>query len=106
MLSLMMVALLLATGGFEWVRSRVLVAANVRLEDSLRETVSKASFKTTLLTGNPEASSQAMNDLIGLRQFVTGNRRFRFYGCAMGSNLHWRHVPVPSSVWYLQQSSL
>ena len=78
MLSLMMVALLLATGGFEWVRSRILVAANVRLEDSLRETVSKASFKTSLLTGNPQASSQAMNDLIGLRQFVTGNGIFAF----------------------------
>ena len=38
-----------------------------------RETVSKASFKTTLLTGKPEASSLAMQDLIGLRQFVTGN---------------------------------
>ena len=73
MLSLMMVALLLATGGFEWVRGRVLIAANVRLEDSLRETVSKASFKTSLLTGKPEASSMAMSDLIGLRQFVTGN---------------------------------
>ena len=44
MLTLMMVALLVATGGFEWVRGRVLIAANVRLENSLRETVSKASF--------------------------------------------------------------
>ena len=78
MLSLMMVALLLATGGFEWVRGKVLIAANVRLEDSLRETVSKASFKTSLLTGKPEASSLAMQDLIGLRQFVTGNGIFAF----------------------------
>ena len=76
MLSLLMILLLTSTGGFEWVRSKLLIAANVKLEESLRQSVSESSFKQALLTGNPNASSRAMNDLIGLRQFVTGNGIF------------------------------
>ncbi|MDC0221438.1 type I secretion system permease/ATPase [Gammaproteobacteria bacterium] len=78
MLTLLMILLLVASGGFEWVRSRLLIAANVRLENSLRDAVSKAASKHTLLTGNPGASGQAMSDLLALRQFLTGNGIFAF----------------------------
>ena len=78
MLSLLMVLLLMASGGFEWARSRILVAANVRLENQLRDLVSKASFKHSLLSGSPAASHLAMSDLLGLRQFITGNGVFAF----------------------------
>ncbi len=76
MLTLMMLLLLSSAGSFEWVRSRLLVAANVRLESSLREPVSKAASMGTLITGNPSGAGQAMNDLLALRQFVTGNGIF------------------------------
>jgi ATP-binding cassette subfamily C protein EexD len=76
MLTLLMMLLLLSSGGFEWVRSRLLIAANVRFESSLRDPVSKASATNSLYSGNPVASSQAMNDLVALRQFITGNGAF------------------------------
>jgi len=76
MLTVLMVMLLMFSGTFEWVRSRLLIAANVKLEDSLRSLVSKASFRNVLLTGNPSTSSLPMGDLLALRQFVTGNGLF------------------------------
>lgn len=79
MLSLLMVLLLLAVGGFEWVRSMILVAASNRIETNLRERVSSAAFKNTLLSGEAGSGTQAMIDLTGLRQFLTGNGLFAFF---------------------------
>jgi ATP-binding cassette subfamily C protein EexD len=79
MLTLLMVALLAASGGFEWVRSMLLVSASNRLETSLRQRISEASFKHTLMTGGAGGSSQAYTDLNGLRQFLTGNGLFAFF---------------------------
>ncbi len=76
MLTLLMILLLGSSGGFEWVRGKLLIAANARLEKDLREPVSITAFKSTLTTGSPNSSAQAMNDLIGLRQFATGNGIF------------------------------
>ena len=76
MLTVLMVMLLMFSGAFEWTRTRLLIAANVRLEDSLRAAVSKASFRNVLLTGNPSGSSLPMSDLLALRQFVTGSGLF------------------------------
>jgi ATP-binding cassette subfamily C protein EexD len=78
MLTILMILLLVASGGFEWVRSRLLIAANFRLEKSLRDSVSKAASQHTLLTGNPGVSGQAMTELLQLRQFITGNGIFAF----------------------------
>ena len=72
MLTLLMVLLLASSGGFEWVRSRLLVAANFRLEKSLRDPVSRAASQHTLLTGKPADAATAMTDLLHLRQFITG----------------------------------
>ena len=52
MLTLLMVALTAALGGFEWVRSMILIAASNRIEKNLRRRVSDATFKRALLTGN------------------------------------------------------
>jgi len=73
-----MVILLLASGGFEWVRSRLLIAANFRLEKNLRDSVSRSASQYTLVTGNPGMAGQAMTDLLHLRQFITGNGIFAF----------------------------
>ena len=78
MLTLLMVLLLASSGGFEWVRSRLLVAANFRLEKSLRDPVSRAASQHTLLTGKPADAATAMTDLLHLRQFITGNGIFAF----------------------------
>ena len=78
MLTLLMVLLLVSSGGFEWVRSRLLVAANFRLEKSLRDLVSRAASQHTLLTGKPADAATAMTDLLQLRQFITGNGIFAF----------------------------
>ncbi len=79
MLSLLMVCLLMAMGGFEWVRSMVLISASNRLESILRKRVSDATFKRSLLTGGMVSSAQPVQDLSSLRQFLTGNGLFAFF---------------------------
>jgi ATP-binding cassette subfamily C protein EexD len=77
MLTLLLVALLCAMGGFEWVRTMILISASNKIETSLRKRVSDASFKRALLGGG--GSAQGVNDLTALRQFLTGNGLFAFF---------------------------
>lgn len=79
MLTILMVCLLLAVGGFEWVRSMILVSASNRLETLLRKRISDATFKRALLTGGMVANAQPLSDLTALRQFLTGNVLFAFF---------------------------
>ena len=79
MLTLLMVALLLAVGGFEWVRSSILIGASNRLEQLLRKRVSDATFKRALITGGLISNAQPLSDLTSLRQFMTGNGLFAFF---------------------------
>lgn len=77
-LTVIMIFLMSAMGGFEWVRSRILISASNRIETSLRERVFDATFKQALYTGGM-ATSQPNNDLSQLRQFMTGNGLFAFF---------------------------
>ena len=79
MLTLLMVALTAALGGFEWVRAMILIAASNRIEKNLRRRVSDATFKRALLTGGAVSNSQPLSDLSSLRQFLTGNGLFAFF---------------------------
>ena len=79
MLTLLMIALLLSVGGFEWVRSSILIAASNRLEQTLRKRVSDATFKRALLTGGLVSDAQPLADLTSLRQFLTGNGLFAVF---------------------------
>ena len=79
MLTLLMVALTAALGGFEWVRSMILISASNRIEKNLRHRVSDATFKRALLTGGAVSNSQPLSDLSSLRQFLTGNGLFAFF---------------------------
>jgi len=79
MLTLLMVALLAASGGFEWVRSMLLVSASNRMETGLRQRISEAAFKSAMLTAGAGGGSQAYSDLNGLRQFLTGSGLFAFF---------------------------
>ncbi len=79
MLTILMVALLFSSGGFEWVRSRILVSASNRIETNLRKRVSDATFKRALLSGGAISNAQPLTDLTALRQFLTGNGLFAFF---------------------------
>lgn len=77
-LTLLLVFLLVALGGFEWVRSYILISASNKLEVVLRERVFNATFKLSLFGGG-RSGAQPINDLAGLRQFLTGNGVFAFF---------------------------
>ena len=79
MLTLLMAGLLLALGGFEWVRSMILISASNRIESNLRSRVSDATFKRSLMSGGMVSNAQPVNDLASLRQFLTGNGLFAFF---------------------------
>lgn len=79
MLTLLLIALLAAAGGFEWVRSMILISASNKIEVNLSRRVSDATFRRALMTGGRVSNSQAYSDLTSLRQFLTGNGLFAFF---------------------------
>ncbi|GJM12045.1 MAG: peptidase [Pseudohongiella sp.] len=79
MLTILLIALLCAMGGFEWVRSMILISASNRIEKNLRKRVSEASFRMSLLNGGLGNNSIALSDLTSLRQFLTGPGLFSFF---------------------------
>ena len=79
MLTLLLTLLLATLGALEWVRSRIMVRTSTRLETLLAPRLYEASFRQALLSGGTQASGQALSDLTGLRQFLTGNGLFAFF---------------------------
>ena len=77
-MSLLTLALFAVMAFAEWLRSRVLVHAGVRLDERLGTQVFNASFESYLnQTGTPPARS--FGDLLQVRQFLTGNGIFAFF---------------------------
>jgi len=62
----------------EWMRSKVLIYAGLRLDEQLSTRVFNASFDSNL---NPSGGTppRAFGDLIQVRQFLTGNGIFAFF---------------------------
>lgn len=79
MLTLIMILLIVTLGSLEWVRSRIMVRVSTRLDVLLSRQVYKASFKRALDSGGMDASAQSLNDLTGLRQFLSSNGLFAFF---------------------------
>ncbi|MBJ2347187.1 MULTISPECIES: type I secretion system permease/ATPase [Pseudomonas] len=79
MLTLIMTALVITLGSLEWIRSRIMVRVSTRLDVLLSRQVYRASFKRALDSGGMDASAQSLNDLTGLRQFLSGNGLFAFF---------------------------
>ena len=79
MLTLIMTGLLITLASLEWVRSRIMIRVSTRLDVLLSRQVYKASFKRALESGGMDASAQSLNDLTGLRQFLSGNGLFAFF---------------------------
>ncbi len=72
MLTIMMVFLLASMGALDWVRGQIMVRASAKINEILALRVFDASFKQSLQSGGMKSSPQPVNDLIGLRQFLTG----------------------------------
>jgi len=62
----------------EWARSRILVRAGVRLDEQLGTRVFNASFEA-YLGSSGTSPARAFNDLLQVRQFITGQGIFAFF---------------------------
>jgi ATP-binding cassette subfamily C protein EexD len=76
-LTLIMAFLMMSMGGLEWVRSRVLIALGGRIDGLFATRLFDAGFVNKLRAA-PNSGSQGLQDLFGLKNFVTGNGLFAF----------------------------
>ncbi|NOQ64530.1 MAG: type I secretion system permease/ATPase [Methyloprofundus sp.] len=79
MLTIIVVAIFITQGSLEWVRMQILVRVSVKLETLLNKRLYTVAYKKSLYTGGQQASSQPLDDLTSLRQFLTGNGLFAFF---------------------------
>lgn len=79
MLTAITVFLFLVLGGLEWIRSRILVATSARLDEHLGERVFDGIFARSLASGGAVATAQPLNDLLQIRQFLTGPGLLAFF---------------------------
>jgi len=79
MLTVIVVVIFITQGALEWVRSQILVRVSARLETLLNKRLFIIAYKKSLYTGGQQASSQPLDDLTSLRQFLTGNGLFAFF---------------------------
>ena len=93
MLTIILTILMITLGSLEWVRSRIMVRISNRLDVLLSRDVYRASFKKALSSGGMDASAQSLNDLLALRQFLTGNGLFAFFDAP------W--LPIYTAVMFL-----
>ena len=77
-MSLITLFLFMVMAFSEWMRSRVLVAAGLRLDSLLSTRVFNASFEARL-TQSGAAVGRAFSDLINVRQFVSGSGTLAFF---------------------------
>ncbi|MEC4747740.1 type I secretion system permease/ATPase [Methylomicrobium sp. Wu6] len=79
MLTLIILVLFITMASLEWVRSQILVRVSTRLEVLLNVRLFRVAFKQALFSGGRQATTQALDDLTGLRQFLTGSGLFAFF---------------------------
>lgn len=79
MLTALLIFLLGVMGALEWVRSQILVVTSNRLDQILSARVFDAMFYTALPSSGRAATAQPLNDLLQLRQFLTGSGLFAFF---------------------------
>ncbi|MBV6320441.1 type I secretion system permease/ATPase [Duganella violaceipulchra] len=78
MLTLMMLGAYLLMGALELIRSFVLVRVGARFDMQLNRRVYTAAFEQNLKQAGGNAG-QSLQDLTGLRQFLTGNALYAFF---------------------------
>lgn len=91
MLTIIVVILFITMGLLEWVRSRILIKIGTRIDILLNSRLYGATFKNALTTG--DGSAQPLDDMRGLRQFLSGNGLFAFFDSP------W--VPIYIAVMYV-----
>ncbi|MBH0204059.1 MAG: hypothetical protein HP496_17620, partial [Nitrospira sp.] len=79
MLTLITVFLFFVLGGLEWIRTRMLVATSARLDEQLGDRVFNAIFTQSLTTSGATATAQPLNDLVQIRQFLSGPGLMAFF---------------------------
>ena len=79
MLTLIMLVFLVTLGSLEWVRSQILVRTSTKLDVLLNKRLFQVAFKQALYTGGQRATTQPLEDLSGLRQFMSSNGLFAFF---------------------------
>jgi ATP-binding cassette subfamily C exporter for protease/lipase len=77
-LTLVMLAAYALLSAFEWIRARLLIRAGITLDEHLSSRVFSSAFEANLqkASSNP---AQALQDLLTIRQFLTGNGLFAFF---------------------------
>lgn len=79
MLTLIMVFLLAVMGGFDWVRAQILIRVSNRFDALLSNRLYDISLKQALFSGGSNVQAAPLQDLNGVRQFVTGSGLFAFF---------------------------
>lgn len=79
MLTLLLTFLLMVMGTLEWLRSQILIVTSNRLDQVLGSRVFDAMFSSALPSTGRAATAQPLNDLLQLRQFLTGTGLFAFF---------------------------
>lgn len=93
MLTLIFVMMMATMGSLEWVRARILARQGTKIDTLLSSRLFNASFKQALFSGGSAAATQPLEDLSGLRQFISSNALFAFF------DTPW--VPIYLLVMYL-----
>jgi ATP-binding cassette, subfamily C, type I secretion system permease/ATPase len=78
-LTLLMLFLMGTMGSLEWVRSRILVRVGSKIDTLLGSRLYDMSFKQSLYSGGAQTTAQPLQDLNGLRNFLTGPALFAFF---------------------------
>lgn len=78
MLTLIVVILFIVMGFLEFIRSRILIRVGNYLDQYLNESLFTSMFKRSVNEPG-QNSSQPINDMTSLRQFLTGNGLFAFF---------------------------
>lgn len=93
MLTLLLVFLFVVMGTLDWVRSQVLGMTGSRLEKMLGPRVFDSVFGQTLASGGNVTTTQPLNDLLTLRQFLAGPGLVTFFDAP------W--MPIYIAIMYL-----
>lgn len=78
MLTLIVLGFYVLMAGLEWLRSRLMVQAGLRLDAELNDKVLSAAFRQNLRQSSASAD-QSLGDMGTVRQFLTGNGLFSFF---------------------------
>ncbi len=90
---LLTLLLFVITGGLEWVRSRIMLTASIRLDQLIGGRVFDSMFTQSVASSGMESSAQPLHDVVSIRHFLTGSAQFALF------DLPW--IPIYLVLLYL-----